>query len=104
MMIIDGSTGEGGGQILRSALALAAITGTAVRIENIRARRPKPGLQRQHLMAVRAAARICGAELAGDELHSRAIGFSPQGITGADYRFDIGSAGSASLVLQTVLP
>jgi len=104
MIIIDGSQGEGGGQILRTSLALAAITGTPVRIERIRARRPKPGLQRQHLMAVQAAARVCHGALEGAELGSREIVFSPQAPCAGTYAFDIGSAGSTTLVLQTVLP
>ena len=104
MITIDGSQGEGGGQILRTSLALAAITGTPVRIEHIRARRPKPGLQRQHLVAVQAAARVCNGQLEGAELHSREITFSPQAPCAGTYVFDIGSAGSTTLVLQTVLP
>ena len=110
MITIDGSAGEGGGQILRTALALSAITGTPVRIERIRARRPKPGLQRQHLVAVQAAARVSGAQVGGAELNSCELEFTPQeptsalrGIAGT-YEFDIGSAGSTTLVLQTVLP
>ncbi len=104
MITIDGSLGEGGGQILRTSLALSAITGTPITIEKIRAKRSKPGLQRQHLMAVRAAARVCGAELSGDELNSRAITFRPQPVMAGEYHVPIGSAGSCSLVLQTVLP
>lgn len=104
MITIDGSQGEGGGQILRSSLALAAITGMPVRIEKIRARRPKPGLQRQHLVAVQAAARVCNGSLVGAELHSREIMFTPQAPCAGTYVFDIGSAGSCTLVLQTVLP
>ncbi|GDY11787.1 RNA 3'-terminal phosphate cyclase [Planctomycetota bacterium] len=104
MLIIDGSQGEGGGQILRTALALSAITGTTVKIENIRARRPKPGLQRQHLVAVQAAARVCNGQLEGDALNSREITLTPQSPVSGDWHFDIGSAGSTSLVLQTVLP
>lgn len=104
MITIDGSQGEGGGQILRTSLALAAITGTPVRIEHIRARRPKPGLQRQHLVAVQAAARVCNGHLEGAELHSREIAFTPQAPVSGTYVFDIGSAGSCTLVLQTVLP
>src|SRR4051812_21231375 len=103
MIIIDGAAGEGGGQILRTSLALSAITGTPVTIEHVRARRPKPGLQRQHLVAVRAAARICNGALTGDELGSRTVTMTPQGIVAGTYHFDIGSAGSTSLVLQTVL-
>ncbi len=104
MITIDGSLGEGGGQILRTSLALAAITGTPVRIERIRARRPKPGLQRQHLVAVQAAARACNGQLEGAELNSRAITFTPQAPCAGTHVFDIGSAGSTTLVLQTVLP
>jgi RNA 3'-terminal phosphate cyclase (ATP) len=104
MITIDGSQGEGGGQILRTSLALAAITGTPVHIEHIRARRPKPGLQRQHLVAVQAAARVCNGQLEGAELSSRDIVFTPQAPCAGTYAFDIGSAGSTTLVLQTVLP
>jgi RNA 3'-terminal phosphate cyclase (ATP) len=101
---IDGSRGEGGGQILRSALALSLVTSRPFRIEGIRAGRPKPGLLRQHLTAVRAAAAIGGAEVTGDELGSTALAFAPTAVRGGDYRFNVGSAGSATLVLQTVLP
>lgn len=99
---LDGA--EGGGQILRSALSLSMITGRPLRIVNIRGRRSRPGLLRQHLTAVRAAAEICGAAVDGDELGSRSLTFRPGAIRGGDYRFAIGSAGSAVLVLQTVLP
>jgi RNA 3'-terminal phosphate cyclase (ATP) len=104
MLTIDGSQGEGGGQILRTSLALAAVTGTPVRIERIRARRPKPGLQRQHLVAVQAAARACNGHLEGAELGATSITFTPQAPAAGTYDFAIGSAGSATLVLQTVLP
>jgi RNA 3'-terminal phosphate cyclase (ATP) len=104
MITIDGSQGEGGGQILRSSLSLSAITGTPVRLVDIRARRPKPGLQRQHLACVQAAGRICNAQVDGAELGAREVTFAPQGIVAGNYHFAIGSAGSASLVLQTVLP
>ena len=104
MITIDGSQGEGGGQILRTSLALSAITGTPVTIEKIRAKRPKPGLQRQHLVAVLAAARVCGGQVDGAELGSRALAFHPQRPISGDYHFDIGSAGSCTLVLQTVMP
>ncbi len=104
MLTLDGSHGEGGGQILRTSLALAAITGTPVTITNVRAGRDRPGLQRQHLVAVRAAARICNGELHGDEISSREIRLIPQAVVAGEYHFDIGSAGSTSLVLQTVLP
>lgn len=104
MITIDGSEGEGGGQILRSSLALSALTGTPVRIERIRARRPKPGLQRQHLVAVQAAARVCGGHVDGAELNSRELTFTPQAPIAGSYEFDIGTAGSTTLVLQTILP
>ena len=109
MITIDGSEGEGGGQILRTSLALSALTGTPVRFERIRARRPKPGLQRQHLVAVQAVARVCGGHLEGAELNSRELTFTPQTqpdlqFTGGTYEFDIGTAGSTTLVLQTILP
>ncbi|TVR46947.1 MAG: RNA 3'-terminal phosphate cyclase [Planctomycetota bacterium] len=104
MMEIDGSQGEGGGQILRTALSLAAITGQPLRLTRIRGRRPKPGLQRQHLAAVQAVAQICAAEVDGDELGSGALYFRPQAAISGDYSIDIGSAGSATLVLQTLLP
>jgi RNA 3'-terminal phosphate cyclase (ATP) len=101
---IDGSEGEGGGQILRSALALSMCTDQPFRIRKIRAKREKPGLMRQHLTAVRAAAEICGADLSGDEVGSQELSFSPRSIKPGDYGFSIGTAGSCTLVLQTVLP
>jgi RNA 3'-terminal phosphate cyclase (ATP) len=104
MRKIDGSIGEGGGQILRSALALSLCTGEAVQIKNIRARREKPGLRPQHLAAVRAAAEVGRADLVGAEIGSRDLSFTPRTITPGQYTFDIGTAGSTSLVLQTVLP
>ncbi len=109
-LVIDGSHGEGGGQIVRTSLALSAITGRAIRLEKIRAGRRKPGLAAQHLTGVRATAEICAARLEGDALGSQALSFTPGGPTRAgDYRFDVaahrrgGSAGATSLVLQTVL-
>jgi RNA 3'-terminal phosphate cyclase (ATP) len=104
MLTIDGSQGEGGGQVLRTSLALAIITHTQVRIRAIRAGRSKPGLLRQHLTAVRAAAEISGAEVAGDRLGSCELEFKPGVVRPGNYRFEIGSAGSTTLVLQTVLP
>lgn len=104
MINIDGSQGEGGGQILRSSLALSAVTGQAVRIENIRAGRRQPGLMRQHLTAARAAAAVCGGTLSGDEIGSMAVELSPGPVEAGDYTFRIGTAGSTALVLQTVLP
>ena len=104
MITIDGSMGEGGGQVLRSALALSGITGTPFRITDIRANRDKPGLRRQHLTAAGAAARVCGGSVEGAEVGSRELTFRPGRVTAGDYEFDIGSAGSTTLVLQTVLP
>lgn len=101
---LDGSQGEGGGQILRSALTLSMITGKPFRINRIRARRKKPGLLRQHLTAVRAAAEICGATVEGDAPGATALLFKPGRIRGGDYHYAIGTAGSCTLVLQTVLP
>jgi RNA 3'-terminal phosphate cyclase (ATP) len=101
---LDGGVGEGGGQILRTALTLSMIAGRAFRIANIRANRPKPGLLRQHLTAVRAAAEVSDAVVEGAELGARSLTFSPGVLRGGDYTFSIGSAGSAMLVLQTVLP
>lgn len=101
---LDGSEGEGGGQILRTALSLSMCTGTPIRIANIRARRKVPGLMRQHLTAVQAAAEICGAELEGGRVGSTRLSFVPGPIRGGDYRFAIGTAGSCTLVFQTVLP
>jgi RNA 3'-terminal phosphate cyclase (ATP) len=96
---IDGSQGEGGGQILRTALSLAVITGQAIQIKNIRAKRKTPGLMRQHLTAVNAAVAISGAEVGSTELS-----FKPGKVQGGNYNFNIGTAGSCTLVLQTVLP
>jgi RNA 3'-terminal phosphate cyclase (ATP) len=104
MIELDGSTGEGGGQILRSALTLSMITGQPFHIRNIRANRPKPGLMRQHLAAVRAAATICDAEVTDADVGSTGLTFTPRCIKGGVYEFAIGTAGSATLVLQTLMP
>jgi RNA 3'-terminal phosphate cyclase (ATP) len=104
MIEIDGAEGEGGGQILRSALSLSVCTNQAFRIENIRSKREKPGLMRQHLTAVRAAAEICDASISGDEVGSMELTFQPGPIEPGNYSFSIGTAGSCTLVLQTVLP
>lgn len=101
---VDGSHGEGGGQILRSSLALSLVTQRPFVIDRIRANRQKPGLLRQHLTAVRAAAEIGAAEVEGAELGSTRIVFTPHGIHAGAHRFAIGTAGSTSLVLQAVLP
>ena len=104
MIEIDGSHGEGGGQMLRTSLALSMATGKPFRIFNLRANRKKPGLKRQHLTCVRAAAEISGATVAGDQLESREVVFEPGPVKSGHYRFDIGTAGSTMLVFQTVLP
>jgi RNA 3'-terminal phosphate cyclase (ATP) len=104
MLTLDGSQGEGGGQILRTSLALSLVTGTAFRLERIRARREKPGLQRQHLTAVLAAQAVGDAVVDGAELRSSAIEFRPGTVRTGTHAFDIGTAGSGTLVLQTVLP
>lgn len=101
---IDGSQGEGGGQILRTALALAMITGQAFELINIRAGRKKPGLMRQHLICVQASQNISQAYVEGAELHSQRLYFAPQHVQSGTYQFQIGSAGSTTLVLQTLLP
>ncbi|MEW5893585.1 MAG: RNA 3'-terminal phosphate cyclase [Pseudomonadota bacterium] len=101
---IDGSHGEGGGQLARLAMALAAITGRPLHLTNIRAGRAKPGLMPQHLAALRAVAAVSQGELSGAELGARAIRFAPGRIRGGDYRFEVGTAGSVSLVLQALLP
>ncbi|HWB78034.1 MAG TPA: RNA 3'-terminal phosphate cyclase, partial [Nannocystaceae bacterium] len=103
MIEIDGSEGEGGGQILRSSLALAIIRGEALAVRNIRARRKKPGLLRQHLTAVHAAAAIGGARVRGAALGSSELFFEPQRVVHGEHHFAVGTAGSATLVLQTVL-
>jgi RNA 3'-terminal phosphate cyclase (ATP) len=104
MLVIDGSEGEGGGQVLRTALALSLVTSTPFRIENIRAKRKKPGLLRQHLTAVQAAASVGRARVEGDSLGSASLVFTPGSVQPGDYSFAVGTAGSATLVLQTILP
>ena len=104
MVNIDGALGEGGGQILRTSLALSLVTGRAFRMVNIRSRRTKPGLLRQHLTAVRAAVEVGGAACDGAEIGSGELVFRPGNVRPGDYRFAIGTAGSTSLVLQTILP
>lgn len=102
VVIIDGSQGEGGGQIFRTALTLAMCTGKAVTIENIRAGRKKPGLLRQHLACLKAASAVCNAQVDGDALGSRRVVFRPGAVIAGHYRFAVGSAGSTALVFQTV--
>lgn len=104
MIEIDGASGEGGGQILRTSLTLAVMTQKRFRISNIRAKRTKPGLRAQHLKAVEAAATISAANVEGNKMGSTRLFFEPQSISPGNYRFDIGTAGSTSLVLQTIFP
>ena len=104
MKTIDGSYGEGGGQILRTSVALSCITGQDIRVVNIRAKRPSPGLKKQHLTALRAASIICSANVEGLKEGSKEIIFRPGSIRSGNFTFDIGTAGSVTLVLQTLLP
>ncbi len=104
MLRIDGSIGEGGGQILRSALSLSMVTGQSFRIERIRANRDKPGLRPQHLTAVNAAAEVCGAKVSGAAVNSTDLTFESGPVKPGDYHFAIGTAGSTTLVFQTILP
>jgi len=101
---IDGSLGEGGGQILRTSLALAALLGRPVRIDNIRANRSQPGLKTQHLAGVLALARITDAEVQGAHKHSTGLEFMPRTIRGGRYRFEISTAGASSMLLSAILP
>jgi RNA 3'-terminal phosphate cyclase (ATP) len=101
---IDGSEGEGGGQVLRAALALSLHTRRPFRITQVRAKREKPGLLRQHLTAVQAATKLSNATVAGAELGSKELEFRPGPLVPGDYEFPIGSAGSTTLVLQAILP
>ncbi|WP_226668399.1 RNA 3'-terminal phosphate cyclase [Microbulbifer aggregans] len=103
MQVVDGSQGEGGGQIFRSALTLAMCLQKPVQIKNIRAGRSKPGLLRQHLACLRAAQAISGARVLGDELGSTEVVFEPGLVNAGNYHFAIGSAGSTSLLFQTIL-
>ncbi len=102
--ILQISGESGGGQLLRSSLSLSLVTGQPFRMVNIRGKRPKPGLMRQHLTCVKAAAEICDAAVDGAELGSAELLFHPGKITGGDYSFAIGTGGSTTLVLQTLLP
>ncbi|MDH7637349.1 RNA 3'-terminal phosphate cyclase [Sphingomonas oryzagri] len=103
MITIDGSEGEGGGQVVRNACALSLVTGTAVRIFNVRGQRKRPGLMRQHVTAIEAACSIGGAECEGLAVGSSDVTFRPGTVMPGDYRFAVGTAGSTALVLQTVL-
>ena len=101
---IDGSIGEGGGQVLRTSLTLALITGRSFTLSNIRQRRAKPGLMAQHLKAVEAAREVGKAKVEGARPGSQFLVFEPAGLSSGDFHYDIGTAGSTSLVLQTILP
>jgi RNA 3'-terminal phosphate cyclase (ATP) len=102
MLELDGSFGEGGGQILRTSLALSLLTGRAFHLRNVRAGRAKPGLQPQHLLSVRAAATIGNAQIRGASLHSTDLVFEPGSVRPGSYRFDVGTAGSTGMVLHTL--
>ncbi len=104
MIIIDGSTGEGGGQVLRTALDISLVTGRSFQINNIRGKRRKPGLLRQHLTSVLAAEEIGQAEVSGAEIKSSNLIFKPSSINAGDYHFSIGTAGSCTLVFQAIMP
>jgi RNA 3'-terminal phosphate cyclase (ATP) len=104
MIEIDGSIGEGGGQVLRTSLALAAVLRREVRIFNIRAGRTDPGLKAQHLTSAIAVTQICGASSRGLQIGSTEFSFSPGAIKAGSFRFDVGTAGSITLVLQTLMP
>ncbi len=104
MLEIDGAYGEGGGQIVRMAVALSALTSTPVRVVNVRAKRKNPGLAAQHATAIRAVAELCGARTEGVAVGSRTVEFHPQSLRGGSFSFDVGTAGSITLVLQACLP
>jgi RNA 3'-terminal phosphate cyclase (ATP) len=103
MISVDGSEGEGGGQMVRNSCALSLVTGEPFRIANIRAKRPKPGLMRQHVTAIEAACVISGAECSGLAVGSSELSFRPGTVAPGEYHFAVGTAGSTGLVLQTVL-
>ena len=101
---LDGSILEGGGQLLRVAVALSAVTRQPIQVDKIRLRREKPGLRHQHLAAVKAVAELVDADVAGLEVGSESITFKPRGSTEMNLHVDIGTAGSTTLVLQALMP
>jgi RNA 3'-phosphate cyclase len=104
MLQIDASYGEGGGQLARTAVALSAITGTPLRLDNVRAKRSNPGLGQQHIAAIRAVTAACEARCDGVQLRSQSFSFVPGALRAGTYRLDVGTAGSLTLVLQALLP
>lgn len=104
MITVDGSHGEGGGQVVRMAVALSALTSTPVRVVNVRAKRRNPGLAAQHVTAIRAVATLCGAHTEGAVVGSSTVEFHPQSLRGGSFSFDVGTAGSITLVLQACMP
>src|SRR5215475_8286475 len=104
MIEVDGSQGEGGGQILRTSIALASVLGESVSISKIRAGRSTPGIKAQHLAGVTAAAQICKGELQGAQVGSNHLEYKPGKARGGRFSFDVGTAGSVTLVLQTLMP
>src|SRR5713226_4887978 len=104
MIEIDGSFGEGGGQVLRTAVALAAVLSKDIHVFNIRAGRAEPGLRPQHMTGVKAAAELCSSQLEGLEVGSTEFTFKPGKLRAGTFRFDVGTAGSVTLVLQTLMP
>jgi RNA 3'-phosphate cyclase len=104
MIELDGAHGEGGGQLLRTALSLSALSGQGVVLYDIRAGRPDPGLKPQHLAGVHLLRDLCSARVAGDQVGSRRLEFAPGPLRGGRLRFDVGTAGSLTLMMQTVLP
>src|SRR5438477_7925723 len=104
MIEVDGSFGEGGGQVLRTAVALAAVLSKDIHVFNIRAGRAEPGLRPQHMTGVKAAAELCSSELEGSQVGSTEFTFKPGKLRPGTFRFDVGTAGSITLVLQTLMP
>lgn len=104
MIDVDGSQGEGGGQILRTSLALASVLGKDIRVHGIRAGRSQPGIKAQHLTGLRALAQLCGSSLEGADVGSSELVYEPGELTSGGFHFDVGTAGSVTLVLQTLMP